>query len=78
MAPGRTLVVETHVLPSGSAFMHPRRASRIGDAVAGGLKPLVSGNCPESVRASPSHTLVLISLGAGDGGVSPHTSGAWA
>lgn len=34
MAPGRTLVCETHVLPSGSAFMQPRRGPRIGDIVA--------------------------------------------
>lgn len=38
MAPGRTLVTETHVLPPGSALMHPRRGPRIGDAVADMLK----------------------------------------
>lgn len=64
MAPERTLVVETHVLPSGSAFMHPRRGPKIGDVVAEVLKPLVSGNCPESVRASPSYALDFISLRA--------------
>lgn len=65
MAPGRTLVTQTHVPPSGPAFMHPRRALRYGDVEAEVLKPLASGNRPESVRASPSHALVFISHGAG-------------
>lgn len=38
MAPGHTLVTETHVPPSGSALMHPRRGPRIGDVVADMLK----------------------------------------
>lgn len=38
MAPGRILVTETHVLPPGSALMHPRRGPRIGDVVADVLK----------------------------------------
>lgn len=59
MAPGRTLVTQTHVPPSGPAFMHPRRSPRCGDVEAEVLKPLAAGNCPESVRASPSHALVF-------------------
>lgn len=38
MSPERTLVRETHVLPSGSALMHTRRGPRIGDVVAEMLK----------------------------------------
>lgn len=78
MAPGCILVAQTHVPPPGSAFMHPRRGPRIGDVVADVLKPLVSGNCPESVRASPSYTLVFISHGREPWRGSAHGPGAWA